>query len=268
MKNLNKPAVHFTHNYLLNPTNPITINLIGAGGTGSHMLTALAKMSHSLIGLGHPGFNVQLWDDDTVTEANRGRQLFAQSEVGLQKCDVLIGRVNRFFGTNWKAINRRFSTRSRASLENVRANIYISCVDTVSARYEIARVLTALSKGYNPDRDLPLYWIDTGNSRHTGQAILATIGKVEQPKSKLYRPVSELPFVTTEFGHLFSQAEETNEPSCSTAEALAKQELFINPAIADLSASLLWQLFREGMIENRGFFLNLKDLTSQPLKAA
>lgn len=262
-----KPAIHFTHNYLINPTNPITINLIGAGGTGSHMLTALAKMSHSLIALGHPGFTVRLWDDDTVTEANRGRQLFAQSEVGLQKCDVLIGRVNRFFGTSWKAINKKFSSDLRG-MDEVLANIYISCVDTVSARYEIAKVLNSLSKSYHPARDLPLYWMDTGNSKHTGQAILATIGKQDQPKSKQYRPVSILPFVTIEFGYLLDQAEETNEPSCSTAEALAKQELFINPAIADLSASLLWQLFREGMTENKGFFLNLKDFTSQALKVA
>lgn len=36
---ITKTKVHFTDNYLLNPTNPITINLIGAGGTGSQTLT-------------------------------------------------------------------------------------------------------------------------------------------------------------------------------------------------------------------------------------
>jgi hypothetical protein len=35
MMNITKPTVHFTDNDLLNPTNPISVNLIGAGGTGS-----------------------------------------------------------------------------------------------------------------------------------------------------------------------------------------------------------------------------------------
>ncbi len=50
-----KPTVHFTDKYLLSPTNPIVVNLIGAGGTGSQVLTALARMNHALIALDHPG---------------------------------------------------------------------------------------------------------------------------------------------------------------------------------------------------------------------
>jgi hypothetical protein len=47
-----------------------------------------------------------------------------------------------------------------------------------------------------------------------------------------------------------------------------KQDLFINSAVANLGASLLWQLFREGMIFNRGMFINLKTFITQPLKVA
>lgn len=68
-----KTAVHFTDNYLISPTNPIEVNLIGAGGTGSKVLTALMEMSHSLTALGHAGLQVRLWDDDIITEANLGR---------------------------------------------------------------------------------------------------------------------------------------------------------------------------------------------------
>lgn len=48
-----KLKVHFTDRDLLNPTNPVTINLIGAGGTGSQMLTILARMNHALTELKH-----------------------------------------------------------------------------------------------------------------------------------------------------------------------------------------------------------------------
>jgi len=111
--------------------------------------------------------------------------------------------------------------------------------------------------------------MDFGNSRETGQVILSTIGKIAQPVSKQYRTVEALPMVTDEFGELLL-ASETNDntPSCSLAEALTKQDLFINSALANVGASLLWQLFREGIIFNRGFFLNLKEFRTQPLKVA
>ena len=85
-----RTKVHFVDNVLLNPTNPISVNLIGAGGTGSQVLTALARMSHALTELNHAGLSVRLWDDDVITEANLGRQLFAESELGLHKSTVRI----------------------------------------------------------------------------------------------------------------------------------------------------------------------------------
>ena len=39
--------VHYIDNYLLNPQHPVTVNLIGAGGTGSQVLTCLARLDVS-----------------------------------------------------------------------------------------------------------------------------------------------------------------------------------------------------------------------------
>src|ERR1700753_2921679 len=97
-------AVHIPDNYLINPPNPITVNLIGAGGTGSQMLTALARINHALLNLNHPGLMVTVFDDDKVSEANLGRQLFAETEIGFYKSVVLVNRINVFFGTSWKAV--------------------------------------------------------------------------------------------------------------------------------------------------------------------
>jgi hypothetical protein len=47
-------AIHIADPLLINPTNPITVNLIGAGGTGSHMVMALAKTHASLMALAIP----------------------------------------------------------------------------------------------------------------------------------------------------------------------------------------------------------------------
>lgn len=153
-------AVHFTDNYLINPSSPLTINLIGAGGTGSQMLTALARINHSLTALNHAGLQVSLFDDDIITEANLGRQLFASSELGLNKAAALTSRINRFFGSNWKAVPKRFDASISDAFKA--ANIYISCVDTAIARFEIAKVLQAVGKQNRYNRDKPLYWMDCG----------------------------------------------------------------------------------------------------------
>jgi PRTRC genetic system ThiF family protein len=259
-------AMHYTDNYLINPTNPITVNLIAAGGTGSRMLTELARVSHSLIALGHAGLQVNLYDNDIVTTANQGRQLFTDTEVGLPKAVALINRTNRFFGTNWKAVAEQFSTTNLKSLPNRgKANIYISCVDTVSARFDIATSLKDYTGHSNWECSKSIYWLDIGNARNTGQALLSTIGEIKQPNSKLYRTVSNLPMVTEEFKELLKEQSDNNEPSCSLAEALEKQDLFINSALANMGASLLWKLFREGMTPHRGFFLNLANFRSEPI---
>ena len=62
--------VHYIDNYLINPQHPVTVNLIGAGGTGSQVLTCLARLDTALRGLGHPGLFITVYDSDIVTEAN------------------------------------------------------------------------------------------------------------------------------------------------------------------------------------------------------
>ena len=63
--------IHYTDRYLLNPHHPVTVFVIGAGGTGSQVATNLARMSIALQALGHPGLHFfQAEDgirDDLVT---------------------------------------------------------------------------------------------------------------------------------------------------------------------------------------------------------
>ncbi|SDM47688.1 PRTRC system ThiF family protein [Pedobacter antarcticus] len=267
--NTEKITVHFTDNSLLNPTNPILINVMGTGGTGSKVLTALMEMNHSLIELGHAGLQIRLWDDDVITQANLGRQRFAECEIGLYKSVALINRANRFSGTNWKAETVKFEKDRLDKLpENAGASIYISCVDSVKARFGIADILNILNNG-KAYSNRPRYWLDFGNSQHTGQVLLSTIGTIKQPNSEKYETVASLPFITDEFGELLKQSEEQDDtPSCSLSEALEKQDLFINSSLAQMGCSLLWGLFRYGMTEYRGFFHNLKDFNTHPIKVA
>lgn len=264
-----KEKIHFTDNYLLNPTNPISVNLIGAGGTGSKVLTALMEINESLTALGHAGLQVRLWDDDIITSANLGRQRFFECETGLYKSVALINRINRCIGTNWKAESRKFEKDNLGRIsEKARAIITITCVDNVQARFDVAEILKEVSY-HRHHQNHPKYWLDFGNSQHTGQVLLTTIGEIQQPNSEKYETVGNLPFVTDEFGELLKQSEqEDNTPSCSLAEALEQQDLFINSSLTQMGCSLLWNLFRRGMTEYKGFFHNLKDYRTHPIKVA
>lgn len=249
-------TVHYTDNYLLNPPHKVTVDLVGLGGTGSQVLTNLGRMNHALIGLGHPGLHVRCWDDDTVTESNMGRQLFSQSDLGLNKAVVLVTRINRYFGTTWEAKPIAYAGQEFS-------NYTISCVDSAMARLMIDIRLEKVKNKTAFNR--PIYWLDLGNLQKTGQVVLGTVNDVKQPKSE-HTTKASLPDVVRKFPQLKKIKEDKQGPSCSLAEALTKQDLFINSTLAQFGCNLIWKLFREGMIKYHGCYVNLDSFIVQPIK--
>ena len=182
--------VHYIDNYLLNPQHPVTVNLIGAGGTGSQVLTCLARLDVTLRALGHPGLFVTLYDPDIVTDANIGRQLFGSSDLGLNKAQCLITRVNNFFGNDWKAVPDIFPTVLKDARRDDMANITVTCTDNIKSRLDLWNVLKAVPASNYRDYETPLYWMDFGNTQSMGQVVLGTIPKkIKQPASELYKTV-------------------------------------------------------------------------------
>lgn len=114
-------------------------------------------------------------------------------------------------------------------------------------------------------RETPLYWMDFGNTQSTGQVVLGTVPKkIKQPVSELYKTVDSLK-VITRFVKYARVKEEDSGPSCSLAEALEKQDLFINSTLAQLGCNILWKMFRNGMLEHHGLFLNLDMMKVNPI---
>ncbi len=257
--------VHYTDSYLMNPQHPVTINLIGVGGTGSQVLTCLARMDVTLHALGHPGLFVTVYDLDIVTETNIGRQLFGQSDLGLNKAQCLVTRINNFFGNDWKAEARLYPHSLKETKEDNLANITITCTDNIKSRLDLWSVLEKVPRSSYTDYNTPLYWLDFGNTQSTGQAVLGTVPKkIKQPKSDLYQTVESLK-VITRFVKYARVKEKDSGPSCSLAEALSKQDLFINSTLAQLGCNILWKMFRNGMIEHHGLFLNLETMKVNPI---
>lgn len=263
-----KPKVHFVHPYLVNPTNPISVNVIGAGGTGSHLVAALGKVNYALNTLNHAGLQVNVFDHDQVESPNFGRTTFNQNELGFNKAVAAINRNNRTYGTNWKAIPKKYEPDiSLPPAQAHVANITISCVDTVKARLAIEKILYAKAENSNRyNRDRAIYWIDFGNSRYSGQLLLSTVGDIKQPESTKYEAVPNLISITKEYPDLLLASEKNDpSPSCSFAEALQQQDLFINGLLAGTGASMIWNMLTKGMTIHRGVFLNIENYRMEPI---
>lgn len=225
----------------------VEITVVGAGGTGSQVVAGLAQLHYALVSLGHQhGLHVTLIDDDTVSEANIGRQMFYPSDVGQSKASVLVNRVNLTMGLAWRARTERVSSTSM-----LHSDIVIGCVDNRGARKAILDAMRG-SGGY---------WLDFGNRQHDGQVIL---GEVKWDKK-----APRLPHVGDLFPELIDPSMDAGDdvPSCSLAEALEKQSLFVNRSVAVWGLNMLWELFRHGRLDYHGVFVNLKSgrATSLPV---
>ena len=243
--------VHSVHSYLRNPQHPVTVHLVGVGGTGSQVLAGLARIHASLQALDHPGLHVTVFDPDQVSEANIGRQLFSLGDVGHNKADVLTTRINRFYGTGWESAAIPYVI----SPYYWKPNILITCVDTAKARLEIGDLIRSAGDGKEPYAK-GLYWMDFGNSQKTGQVVLGSLYKNPWVALKTVDEIFDL--LTVE--------EDDQGPSCSLAEALSKQDLFINSTLANLGCNLVWKLFREQTLSTQGLFLNLETMQTRPIK--
>ncbi|MGH7216106.1 MAG: PRTRC system ThiF family protein [Nitrospiraceae bacterium] len=238
-------------NKALATRQPMKTLVVGAGGTGSQVITALAQMDHALKSLGRAGCDVTVVDDDIVSEANVGRQWFFKADIGQYKGEVLVNRVNMTLGTQWHASNCKITASSR-----INHDLVIGCVDTRKARFAIMR---AMEEG-GPSM---AYWLDFGNRRSDGQVILGQVSKARRKTN----PPDKLPHAGELFPEIINAkiVDPDEGPSCSLAEALSKQSLFINRTLVAHGMAMLWELLYAGEIGYHGVFVNLKSGRTSPL---
>lgn len=241
----------------------VNVALVGAGGTGSQVLTGLARLDAALRALDHPGgLAVTVYDPDVVTRSNVGRQLFSPADIGCPKAHVLVHRLNCWYGLDWEAVSAVFDKQS-----SPRPDIVISCVDTAAARRSVLDMITTFS--------VPYYWLDCGNRQHDGQVILGEINafvydrEAHAYSTKSKKPLklpARLPHVIDLYPEIANKKlQEDNAPSCSMAESLEKQDLFVNDHVSRWALHLLWTLFRSGRIEHHGYLINLVDGVVNPI---
>lgn len=238
-----------THTLSFEPRYRVRVLLVGAGGNGSKMLTGLKNLHLALCAFGCEGLQVFLADGDTVSEANLVRQAFFPSDLGQNKATVLINRLNLSYGLEWRALPRSVSDGDLSA----DVHFLISCVDTRRARQGIHHALTKRN-------NRTCYWLDLGNTRATGQFVLGCPKNAYNPRSKSrLRTAAEL------FPELVSNLPDEAEPSCSTLQALERQDLFVNDVLVAASLNLVWRLLRYGELTYHGGLVNVETGVVRPL---
>ena len=239
---------------------PLKVVLIGSGGNGSAVLFGLPYLHQAMQAWGFSqGLDVTVMDGDTVSPTNCVRQPFGASDIGLEKATVLVSRVNLFHGLQWKSAAEYF-TPDHSPFSSIYSNavdLVISCVDTRAARQQMHKAFHAHTGAWQAVR----YWLDLGNNASNGQFVLGQpLNSINKPHSARLRTVAEL----------YPAIADTNQgeddlPSCSAAEALDRQEPFINNVLASSALAMLTRLIRYGEIEYHGGFYNGQTGRSAPL---
>ena len=239
---------------------PIKVAVVGVGGTGGEVIDALTRLDAGLRALGHEyGLRVTAYDDDIVEQHNVGRQRFSLSDVGHHKAITLINRTNMFYALNWHGVPRHFKPDIA---DWGHFDIVIGCTDKAKFRVDLGKTSIQTKPNTPEARQSPVLWLDFGNGQVDGQAVL---GHLRQGSDPYYLPnVFDLypsldnPDLDIESG-----------PRCSLAEALEGpdgQDLFVNSTLAKMGMNLLWQLLTKGQLEAHGAQINVRELTSRPMK--
>lgn len=225
----------------------VNICLMGVGGTGSEVLTSLARIDYAIRELGHPGLQVTAWDGDVVERLNIGRQAFYPADLGHNKAIITIQRINYLYGRDWVAMPRMFGIDTDCN--GLNCDLLITCVDVAQFRADLAKCKNT--------RYSSCLWVDCGNGESTGQVILGRLGHASENPIKLPSVFDFHPELDGMMDH--------NTPSCSMEEALANQDLPINRAIANVAMQLIWSLLRQGGLNHQGAYVDIRNGTQTPI---
>ena len=236
-------------------TRVYSIALIGVGGTGAEVLRGLAKIALAAMEVHRLHVRVTVVDGDMVSRANLVRQPFTQGDLGRSKADCLVNRYNLWAGLAFESMpvmlteevlslsqGRRPGKALHVDLG--RFDLAVSCVDSAATRAMLHRMMK---------RSPPRYWLDCGNLAKSGQVIL---GEPLQSHQRDWH--GRLPIVTELFPELLDTSRhEPDLPSCSLAEAIERQDLLVNEAVALCAKQLVWRLVASEDLDWHGAFVDL-----------
>lgn len=133
------------------------------------------------------------------------------------------------------------------------AEMVVACVDSRKSRRAIA---AGIKRG--AVRAEGAYLLDLGNRASDGQTVLGQAWSKRARREDIAPREGhlDLPHPYDLLPELVAEGAEDDTPSCSLAEALERQELFVNDDVTRAAAQILWQLLRYGSVAWHAAFVN------------
>ncbi len=228
---------------------PVKILIIGAGGTGGHVIPHLYRIAYSI----NRACKVIIADGDIVERKNLVRQNFAECDIGENKAKVMAERYSEVFGIETEYIPEYIESEDELyELLHVPNNYYgrpkpisilIGAVDNNRSRVMCNNVFNKLDD---------IIYIDSGNGEFTGQVVCGAKmgGKViSKPIARLYPDI------------LTDTEKFPSELSCAERNVSAPQTIAANVFAGTAVATMLYYLLIEGNLESTRVTFSSKKLT-------
>ena len=174
--------------------------------------------------------------------------------------------MNNFFGNDWKAVPDIYPAALKDARRDNLANITITCTDNIKSRIDLWNILKAVPVSEYRSHETPLYWMDFGNTQDTGQVVLGTVPKKNQAagiQAVRNGGVTESDYPLREIRE--SKGEKTRDRAAHWQRPWKSRTCSSTPHWHRLGCNILWKMFRNGMIEHYGLYLNLSTLKMNPI---
>lgn len=222
-----------------------TIAIIGLGGTGANVARIVGRIAYDMQRNRRHAPDILLIDPDKVETKNVGRQLFAPSDVGQYKAEIVGKRLNYALGLSTRWIPD--AVDAKRHFDRYSSNIVISCVDNHIARREIHKISGIL--------------IGAGNHNNAGQV---TIGNSDdRDLIKRYLDDEKVRYLPKE-GLLFpalleSETQLDLQPenlSCAELVATGEQDLLVNDWMATVVGQYVYKLLHRQPVHSFLTYIN------------
>lgn len=248
--------------------------VVGAGGTGSFAIPALARLIYELKLQQNKPIEFLIVDPDVVESGNIPRSNFCAAEVGRFKAQTLAERITLAWGIEAAFSCERFDPEKhlKPSSGDYRSlTVITGCVDNYLARRDIHQAIAEF-RGYGSSDAPNLWWIDGGNGKSSGQVLLGSNTKRTKPAqhftgSSICRslPAPSLLHPDLLQAEKSSASNDIERLSCPDRVRLGEQSLNINQRVAVEMAEFLTEMFLTRSLKRFATYFDLETGTSKSL---
>jgi PRTRC genetic system ThiF family protein len=220
------------------------VMLVGCGGTGGFLAEGLCRLLPK-------EYRLALVDHDRVEESNLGRQNFYSQDLGRFKAQVLAERLSLNFN---REIFYDIKPVEEMSVAD-RGKLTIGCVDNPKAREMLQYAGYNIGGRFSYSK-IGGWYIDAGNSEHSGQVLIGNclLRELHKPfgKDRCYR----LPLPQIQQPALLAPQVKKRR-NCAEAVRDDEQSPVINQAMAALLLQMVYRLIN-GELDYMAQYIDLE----------